>query len=151
MNPFELLLRDLSSSLDISILPDTKQSCLLVFSPDDFSVQIDLDQDGERILIGSQLGTIPAGQYREQIFLQALRVNGGSVTPRGTLAYSEKNNTLVLFQFFSIDHLKGETLRLFLEVFHSHGSIWKEALSRNEIPIVEQDSPSRDKPFGNKA
>lgn len=139
MTPFEDLIRELGNEMGLDLQPDSHSSCLLAFPADGLSVQIDLDSSGEQILIGTQLGNVPPGVYREQIFTQAMRVNSGSLTPRGILAFSEKNNTLVLFQFLFLDSMNGEKLHSFIQIFRAHAKVWKEALERGEIPKIEED------------
>lgn len=139
MTPFEDLIREMGNIMGIDLQPDSHFSCLLAFPADQLSVQIDLDSSGDQILVGTQLGNVPPGPYREQIFRQAMRVNGGSLTPRGILAFSEKNNTLVLFQFLSLASLTGEKLHVFVQIFREHALIWKEALGRGDVPRIEED------------
>lgn len=147
--PFENLIHELGKVMDVSLHPDTHQSCLIAFPAEDLSVQIDLDSDTEHILIGTQLGELPPGIYRENILSQALRVNGTSQSPRGILAFSEKNNALVLFQFLKIAFLNGEKLHDFLTLFCEHAKIWKESITRGEIPQMENDTyTSGDSMFG---
>lgn len=139
MNPFEDLIRDLGKMMNLQLAPDAHQSCLITFPQDEISVQIDLDTNAEKILVGTQLDLPPPGPYRNKIFVQALRVNGMSQTPRGMLAFSEKNGTLVLFQFLSLASLNGEKLFHFLRSFCDHAKIWKEALTRGDVPMIEED------------
>ncbi len=139
MNPFEDLIRELSSLLDVTLHPDSHQSCMIYFPPDEVSVQIDLDTNADKILIGSQLGRINPGPYREKMFLQAMRTNGLSVVPRGVLAFSEKNDTLVLFQYLNLSYLNGEKLFQFLQLFKEHAKIWKRALESGDIPAIQEE------------
>lgn len=139
MTPFEDLIHELGAQMEIELHPDSHQSCLITFPADELSIQIDLDVSGDQILIGSQLGIVSPGVYRERIFFQAMRVNGGSIIPRGTLAFSEKNDTLILFQFLPLAKLNGVKLNTFLETFRTSALIWKEALAKGDIPTIEED------------
>ncbi|MFC2049057.1 CesT family type III secretion system chaperone [Chlamydiota bacterium] len=143
MNPFEDLIRELGAVMDIPLHVDNHQACLLTFREDELAIQIDLDTNADRILIGSQLGRITPGVYRERVFTQALRANGTASTPRGILAFSEKNDTLVLFQFLEIAWLTGEKLHEFLLLFREHASIWKRALAAGDIPTVVAESTAK--------
>lgn len=143
MTPFEDLIKELGQIMDLPLHPDNRQACVLFFSQDELRIQIDLDTNADRILIGTQLGRLNPGSYRKKILFQALRVNGGSLQPRGILAFSEKNETLVLFQFFPIATLTAQKLAAYLELFREHAKAWKEALKRGEVPEVEEDSPSK--------
>lgn len=151
MNPFEDLIRQLSASMNIVLHPDAHQSCLLSFEQDELSIQIDLDNNGDRILVGTQLGRITPGAYRERIFTEALKVNGSAQVPLGILAFSEKNDTLVLFQYLPLRSLTGEKLNSFIMGFREHAKVWKEALTLGTIPLLEKESASGgDKMFGLK-
>lgn len=143
MNPFEELIRELSAKMDITLHPDSHQSCLIAFPQDELTIQIDLDTDADRILVGSQLGRITPGPYRERIFVQALRVNGASDTPRGILSFSEKNDTLILYQFLPLAKLNGEKIYHFLLLFREHASVWKKALATGEIPTVQEEASTK--------
>jgi Tir chaperone protein (CesT) family len=136
MHPFEDLIHSLGVMMEIPLKADQHQSCLITFQENDLAIQIDLDVNGDRILIGSQLGRITPGTYRERIFAEALRVNGTVTSPKGILSFSEKNDTLVLFQFLNLAFLTGEKLHAFLQQFREHASIWKLALARGDMPQI---------------
>jgi hypothetical protein len=137
MTAFETLIQELSSQMDIPLKVDVHQSCRLEF-PQGIAVQIDLDNSGERVLLGSELGRSPPGVYRERLLRQALIVNGWTALERGTLAYSEKNGTFVLFSYLPLAHLNGASLFHFLQAFVEHATIWSAALLRGEIPQLEE-------------
>ena len=139
MTPFETLIHELGEHMGMPLQPDHHQSCRLEFG-DGFSVQIDLEGDADSVLVGSEIGGITPGVFREKIFKQALRINGMSRIPYGTLAFSEMNDTLILFQFLPVATLNGEKLWNFLQPFLEHGKIWKEALERGDVPSIEGDT-----------
>lgn len=143
MSPFEDLIQNLGTVMDIPLKADNHQSCLLTFLEDELAIQIDLDTNADRVLIGTQLGRITPGVYRERIFIQALRVNGTSPSPRGILAFSEKNDTVVLFQFLDLAWLTGETLYQFLQLFREHALLWKQALATGDMPHIPAESMAR--------
>ncbi len=95
MNPFEDVIHELSIIMNTPLEPDTQQACLITFPKDEIGIQIDLDTNPDRIVVGTPLRRITPGPYRERIFLQAMRVNGTTQVPRGILAFSEKNDTLI--------------------------------------------------------
>ena len=142
MTPFEDLIHELGKVIDITLHPDSHQSCLLAFPADQISIQIDLHTSGDKILVGTQLGALTRDAFRERIFMQAMRVNGASITPRGILAFSEKNDTLVLFQYLSLSSLNGEKLHKFVQLFREHAKVWKEAIKHGDIPTIEEDDSS---------
>lgn len=138
MNPFEILIRDLGSAMGLDLNADNHLSCRIFFSEEDPTIQIDLDTNADRILIGSELGPLTAGIYRERIFTQALMANGTAQSPRGILAFSERNDTLFLFQFLKMESLTGEKLYRFLQQFLEHARVWKTAVARGDIPQIEE-------------
>lgn len=146
MSAYEQLLKDLGNKMGMQLRPDANQSCRLQMG--EIFVQIDLDRDGEDLLLGSHLGTLPPGTYRDQIFQAALQVNGLTHTSRGVFAFSKKNDALVLFQFLSIPSLEGEKLFVALTLFAEHAKIWVDALGRGEIPRLEEHGTEQPRPFG---
>jgi hypothetical protein len=143
MTPFEELIRQLSFLMEVNLHPDSHQSCLISFPQDEISIQIDLDVNADKILIGTQLGRITPGAYRERIFTQALRANGLAHSPYGILAFSEKNDTMVLYQFFTLEKMNGEKLHAYLQEFREQAKLWKKALSTGDIPTIEEQVPSK--------
>lgn len=137
-SPFESLISDLGAQMDINLKPDAHESCKLMFAGN-VAIQIDLTPNADSVLIGCELGKINPGSYREKIMKQALRVNGLSIQPRGVLAFSEKNDALILFQYLPLSNLTGETLNAFLQLFVEHARIWQEALKVGEIPQMAED------------
>jgi hypothetical protein len=140
MTPFEDLIRELSMTMQVDLRPDSHQACLITFPEDELSIQIDLDHQADKIIVGTQLGRITPGSYREQIFRTAMRVNGTSEALRGILAFSEKNDTLVLFQFLNLATLNGEKLHNFIQLFRQHAKVWKQAISRGDIPTLQEET-----------
>lgn len=150
MQPFEDLIRELGNVMEVSLHVDAHQSCLLHFPTKNVSVQIDLDTRGDRILIGTQLGQVPPGTYREQMLFKAMQINGRLLIPHGILAYSEKNDALILFQFLLLPALNGVKIHHFLQGFTNHARVWNEAIQRGEIPFFEDDQSASNpyRPFG---
>ena len=136
MSPFEDLIHELSKMMGIPLHVDNHQSCLISFLDVGVAVQIDLDTHADRILLGTQLGRLTPGIYRERLFMEAMRSNGTAKTLKGILAFSEKNDTLILFQFLNIAWVSGDKLYAFLQLFKEQAMLWKEALERGEIPPI---------------
>lgn len=143
MTPFEDLIQALSRVMDIPLRADNHQSCLITFHDDELAIQIDLDSQADRILVGSQLGRITPGIYRMRLFTEALRANGAASNPQGILAFSEKNDTLVLFQFLDLAWLTGEKLYDFLQLFKEHAALWKTALTTGDVPYLTIEKHTR--------
>jgi hypothetical protein len=139
MNPFEDLIRELGQKIGLTIIPGNNQSCRLKVSKELF-VQIDLDANGDKILIGAELGPLVQGSYRDAVLKQAMCVNGTSILPRGVLAFSEKNNSLVLFQFFSLAYIDAEKLFRFLKLFIAHARAWISSIAHQELPEIAKEA-----------
>lgn len=146
MSVYESLIKELGAKMGLNLRPDGNQSCCLVLG--NTQVQVDLDMNAEDILLGSILGTLMPGPYRDQLFRQALKVNGLTTTSRGVFAFTQKSDSLVLFQFLKMADLDGEKLLSFLELFSDHATIWQEALSRGEVPQLEEDMTRGGRMFG---
>jgi hypothetical protein len=145
VTPFEDLIHELSLVMEIPLHVDNHQSCLLMFQGNELAIQIDLDTNADRILLGSQLGRVTPGIYRERLFIQAMRANGVAQDVKGIFAFSEKNDTLVLFQFLKIAWLTGNKLYACLETFKEQALLWKKAIAAGDIPtiVVERATSSR--------
>lgn len=143
MTPFENLIQELGPLMGAPLHPDSHQSCLISFPEDDLSIQIDLDTNADKILVGTQLGRITPGSYREKIFLQAMRFNGTTYASRGILAFSEKNDSLIYFQYLPLLPLTGDRLFQFLQTFRITAKLWKRAVARGEIPTLEEKREMR--------
>lgn len=91
MDPFEDLMHQLSAYMGFSLHPDARQCCLIQLPEEHgMTIQIDLDTNADKILIGTELGSLQAGSYRERLLKQAMIVNGAAAKIQGILAFSEK-------------------------------------------------------------
>lgn len=136
MDPFEDLLDAFGKKLDLILKPDALRSVRLrIF--DDFHVQIEQDKTLKNILFGCELGTIPAGSYRKNIFTQAMIINGFHNEYRGTLAFSKKKESLILFQFLPIKNMEADRLYEYFRQFIDHAKIWITALREGAVPQIE--------------
>lgn len=138
MNPFEELIKELGQKMGTPLHVDSYQACTLLLNYG-LKCQIELTAMGDSVLIGTELGGVPAGRYRQNILTQALRVNALTDLPRGVLAFSEKNDSLVLFEQISLAILSGEKLYRYLLLFTEHAKVWRDSLHRGEIPAIEGD------------
>ena|ERR1700722_9178070 len=141
MTPFEELIRQLGEKLGTVLHVDPHQSCRLEFA-DNVIVQIDLDGSADRLLLGATLGNLTPGSYRENLLKQALIVNGLHAGRSGILAYSEKNDQLVLFSYLSLGTTTRDFLFEFLKNFVGHAFVWQEAIKRGEVPDVQIEAKS---------
>lgn len=138
------LLQELGKALKIPDLhPDRNNSCLISL-PNGLKVQIELDKSGSCITIGTDIGFVPPGRYRENVFREALKANGQPYPQRnGILAYSRQADRLVLFEMLSLKDLTGEKIASALALLNEKALIWKEALARGDVPVVSSSGTSR--------
>lgn len=131
---FGTLLQELAQALHLpSLQPDANNSCILKFKGE-VIVQIEIDRSNQSLVIGSDLGSIPAGRYRENIFTEALKANGMPLPRYGIFAYSKQSDHLVIFDALPIRDLTGTKVADFLPLFVQKARIWKTALERGDIP-----------------
>lgn len=132
---FGTLLQELGKALSVELRPDEHNSCLIRFRGG-LEIQIELDQQGQALLVGTDLGVVPPGRYRENLFTEALKANGMPPPRHGIFAYSRQSDHLVLFEKFSLVNLTGDKVADFLTPFMEKAKGWKEAISKNEVPVV---------------
>lgn len=137
-NLFEALLQELGTSLGIANLhPDGNNSCLIRLKSG-LIIQVELDKSGQFFLIGADLGTVPPGKYRENLFREALKANDLPHPIHGILCYSKKSDHLVLYEKIPIKDLNGEKIAAEITPFAEKAYTWSEALLHNEVPPINQ-------------
>ena len=118
---FTVLLEDLSKSLSLNLKPDENNSCLIVIQ-DKIEVQLELDPTESYLIIGSILGELPPGKFREDTLLAALKSNAKPYPRLGTFAYSKKVNSLVLFEKLELEIFTVENILGMLTPFIKKGN-----------------------------
>jgi hypothetical protein len=120
---FEELLNELGSELGTTLHPDKKGACTLKIN-ETFDVQIECDAHQENLLIATFICDIPPGKYRENILKDGLKANS-PFPVNGTLAYSDRNNKLMLFSYFRLANVTGKKLAEFLGIFIDKANHWR--------------------------
>lgn len=138
---FGSLLQEIGHYFNINLQPDHNNSCL-VRLPNGLSIQMEIDKKGEYFIIGSDLGPVPTGRYRENLFKQALRANGMPAPRNGTFAYSKQKDHLLLVEMLPLKGLNGEKINAILKPFSEKAASWKTAITQGDIPIVEAANSS---------
>lgn len=142
------ILKDLERHIQIAGLhSDENQSCRLVYN-NGFEVQIELDPSGDFVCIGTKLGEAPQGKYRHTLFKEALKANGLPPPQAGTFALSEKNNTLIFYNYLFAKDLSGEKLATALIKLREQALLWREAMSRGELPELGKTASGVNRPKG---
>lgn len=141
------LLQELSHALGVADLhPDSNNSCLLRLKSG-LIIQIELDKGGQFLILGADLGGVPPGKYRENLFRECLKTNDMPPPLNGILCYSKKSDHLVLYEKIYLKDLNGEKVAAEITPFAEKAFLWSQALLNNEIPVINQPFTSQ-KPGG---
>lgn len=145
---FSTILAEIGEALKIPDLhPDQSNSCLINLASG-VKIQIEIDKKGDSILIGSELGTIHQGRYRENVFREALKANGMPHPLHGIIAYSKNADKIVLFEKIPLKDYHIEKVIAMLPPFLEKAKTWRDALARGDVPIVSYTSSSSSGMFG---
>lgn len=134
---FGLLLEEIGKLLNIPKLESDRNNACLIKFPKGPAIQFEIEKRGNHLLIACDLGEVPAGPYRENVFREALRYNGRPYPHACQFAYSKQANKLVMTHLLPLANLRGEQVINALTPFQAIASRWQEALSRGEVPVSE--------------
>lgn len=132
------LLKELGPTLQIPDLHTDRNNTCLIKLKNGIQIQLEIDRSGRFLILGADLGVVPPGKYRENLFREALKANDLPHPTHGTLAYSKKSDCLVLFEKIPTTDLTGEKIAAEILPFSEKAIQWKDAIQRNEIPTVNQ-------------
>ena len=137
---FGALLKEFEPFFNCPLEPDENNSCLIHLGIG-ISLQIEMDRQG-MILIGSRLGAVHMGRYRDQLIRQALKSNASSFST-GIFGFSHKSNQLILFLTLNPHQLNSHQITQLLSPFITKAQSWKEAIEKGEIPTILPISASK--------
>jgi hypothetical protein len=132
---FESLLLDVGHYFHVTLKADQNNSCLFNL-PNGLSIQMEIDPKNEYFIIGSDLGEVPIGKYRENLFQAALKANNFPPPQNGIFAYSRQKNHLILHAMLSLQDITGEKITNLLPPFLEKAWNWKTAITNGEVPEV---------------
>lgn len=127
------ILEELGKRWNARLKPDDKDTCLIRLRTG-VNVQVEIESNGEYLVAGADLGTLPPGRYREDVFQTALQENGLPYPRSGTFAYSRQADTLIYFLRIPTKELTGDRLFELLEPFVEKAKTWKEAIEAGSLP-----------------
>lgn len=134
---YEDLLTDIGNQIDIpGLKPDSNNSCIVKLKTG-VKVQLEMDQTEKYFVVGSDLGEVPLGRYRENLFRAALIANGILPPRYGIIAFSKKANKLIIFERFLANSVNANQVLEFLEPFSQKAETWRDAIGRGDIPQSE--------------
>lgn len=140
---FESILQDIGKAMNIpDIHADANNSCLIAFDTG-IEVQIEPFERDDFLLIVCNLGEVPPGRYREDVFREALKSNGLPHPRYGTFAYSKQSDHLLLFGLISFREINGEKVASFIYPFMEKAAAWKQALERGDVPLANTMTTSQ--------
>ncbi|NGX50366.1 MAG: hypothetical protein K1060chlam2_00211 [Chlamydiae bacterium] len=128
MDRFQELLWDLGELIKLPLHIDKNNACKLLLD-EKLEMQIEMDAEGEQLLIAAFISEIPPGKFRENVLRDAMKVNS-TYHPFGSFAYLEKTNFLILHQYIPTSNLSGEKLSDHLDLFVEESEEWRAALER---------------------
>lgn len=128
-----ILLEELGRALMLKIAPDPNGACMLRY-PDGLEVRIDPDKLGEKIYVSCELGAVPQGKFRENIFREALKANGLPPPQNGIFCFHGKKESLYIYDQLPMVELNGIRLSELIQGFVQKARIWKEGIARGEVP-----------------
>lgn len=138
---FSAILDEIGSQFKIKLTPDANNSCLFPL-PNGMQVQMEMDKQREFYVIGMDVGGVPAGRYREDLFRQALLSNGRKPPRNGIFAYSKQLDHLILFEMLPVKNLTGNDVIATLNPMAAKALTWKNAIEKGDIPPVEVEAVS---------
>ncbi|MBA3238551.1 MAG: CesT family type III secretion system chaperone [Parachlamydiaceae bacterium] len=144
-SPIGALLDELgkSSVLSLGALHLNSQNTCLIRLASGLNLQFEMDKYEKNLIIGSVLGEVQRGKYRNDLFREALKANGLPPPRYGTLAFSSQTESLVLHDFLDMRDLRAEQLAEYLVPFLEKAKIWQEAIMGNNLPaLTPMESPT---------
>ncbi|MDF2578069.1 MAG: putative type secretion chaperone SycE [Chlamydiales bacterium] len=126
VDPFQLLLEELSVVLNIPLQIDKNGGCTIKIN-NDLQFQLKPDPTNGKLAIVSNLGLVPPGRYRIEVLKEALKDNY-EIYSQGKLSFSEGAKCLVLYETFPIRYINGAILGDFAKKFASKALAWKKAI-----------------------
>lgn len=130
---FGALIEELGTVLRVKLTPDSNGACLIRFK-DQLGVYLELDSLGEGVQIMVEIGKAGEGKFRENILREALRANGLPPPRTGIFCYSQKKDSLLLYEPLPIEDLTGGRLAEVITQISEKARLWRDSIARGELP-----------------
>jgi len=145
---FDDLIEHLSEDLNTSLVPDQEQTVSILID-DHLRLQIEMDDQDKRFFFLIYIYELPAGKFRENVFISALRANHLPIRI-GELGFFSEENYFTFHKFLSNDTPKEEITETLNEVIYV-AEKWKKALdsgrSEPDDMFLRANNPPPE-PFG---
>lgn len=139
MNKFELLIEELGQILGIPLQGEKGSICKL-FIKEKIHLQIEYDEETERIILACFVSELPPGKFREDILSVALKANYLD-SSLGSFAYTDSNQALIL-QLYLPSSTPAALLGTLLQQFTEKAIEWKEAIEQGNVSRLISTSRS---------
>lgn len=133
ISQFDELIKELGTLINIELGIDGNDACLITY-PEGADIQLELSEDDRDVVLGSFLGEVPAGRFREDLFQAALQANGSPGRSIGILCFLERSDQLCLYDRVGADQLTASKLKDAINTFRATASDWQEAIENNQVP-----------------
>lgn len=140
---FESLLKDLGEKINITQLESTRNNNITLTLKGKNNVVLELHKTQPFLIISFDIAEIPPSRYRENVLREALKFNGLNKIHAGIFAFSKKSQKLILFDMLPLDEISGEKVLSIMMDLTNKVSVWKEALNRGDIPVIEASAQPR--------
>jgi hypothetical protein len=132
---FSELLYELGKIFGLALLPDKSNACTIAIAP--LSIQLELNQSQETLLLFTKIIALPPGKFRENVLIEALKANALPDPRPGIFGYFAMTNHLTLHQSFPLHILNGERLAGLFGSFFEWGESWHTSIQRGEkSPLI---------------
>lgn len=148
-DPFEILIQELSASLNVPLHVDRNRACALNIHRQ-FTVQLQLDSAQEKLIIAAFICELAPGKFRENVLAEALKANYLPDPRTGILGYLAPQNRLTLHQHYPFASMTAQDLAMIVAGFIDYAQLWKDAIDQGQISPSPIRGSATTNPFGLK-
>lgn len=132
MDRFAELLHEAGTLINVPLQPDPRRACRIGVNSQ-IHIQLQEEENKDRILISSYICEIPPGKFRENVLKETLKEN--ELFPRlGTFGYSQRQNKLAIFSYVYFPGLNADGFIDFMGNFIEKALSWKTAIETGQLP-----------------
>jgi len=128
MNNFDDVIKYLEKDYELDISLDEKKTISIVID-EKITVQLETDESNTKLLIFSNIYTLDAGKYRENILFQSLKEND-KYPYKLILGYLDQESALCAHNFIYLENLTEDTFIVFFSSFIDRAILIKNTLEK---------------------